>query len=115
MLEWNVYRSDWNKGTIVEWNVFDHGRFFEDCIKNRKKNAVRGRENKDAFIERLRRDLMYYYWSKCEWEIVLSHWPGNDRYKDEKIDVYDQIWLNWDRFVEYVWEHRMEFKKEKTT
>ena len=55
---------------------------------------------------------MYYYWSKCEWEIILSAWPSRKDFNEEKIDVFDQINLNWDRFADYVWENRKDIKKE---
>lgn len=44
---------------------------------------------------------MYYFWSKTEWEVIVSPWVGKGG--DEKIDVYDQLKLNWDKFVDYVW------------
>ena len=112
VLTWKVYVGDFNSRHIEEHNVFDHGRFWEDCCKNRKKNAVRGREDKEAFVDQLRRDLMFWYWSKCEWEVVVSHWPPSERHVAEKVDVYDQVRLNWDRFVDYVWENRMLLKPE---
>lgn len=51
---------------------------------------------------------MYYFWSKCEWEIIISGWPPRDDFNDAKIDVYDQVKLNWDKFVDYTWDHRKE-------
>lgn len=108
MLTWNTYIGDFNSGRIEIHNVFDHYTFLEDCRKNAKKNG----EDKDAFAEQLRRDLMYSYWSKCEWEIIIDHWPHTDRCHAEKVDVYDQVRLNWDLFVEYVWQHIGELKKK---
>lgn len=109
MLEWYVYVGDFNGRRIETHNVFDHIRFMEDCKKNARKNYA----DKDAFLETLRRDLMYYYWSKCEWEIILQSWPPSDRFNDEKIDVYDQIRLNWGIFSEYVWSHVGELKRRE--
>lgn len=108
MLVWNTYCGNFNSGEIEVHNVFDHWRFLEDCRKNAKKNG----EDKDAFAEQLKRDLMYYYWSKCEWEVIIDHWPPSERFRSEKIDVYDQVLLNWDLFVEYVWQHVGELKKK---
>ena len=108
MLTWNVYCDDFNNKRIETMNVFEHYRFWEDCIKNKQKNT-----NKEAFIKQLRSDLMYYFWSKCEWEIILTSWPPRNDFDDEKIDVFDQIELNWDKFTDYVWENRKEIKKEK--
>jgi len=106
MLEWNVIYGNFNSGKIETYNIFNHYRFHEDCVKNAKKN----RDNKEAFAERLKLDLKYYYWSKCEWEVIVSHWPPAERFHDEKIDVYDQVMNNWQIFLDYVWEHRKELK-----
>ena len=53
---------------------------------------------------------MYYFWSKCEWEIILSDWPPSDTFCKEKIDVFDQVMLNWDIFVDYIWNNRQYIK-----
>jgi hypothetical protein len=34
-------------------------------------------------------------------------------FRDEKIDVYDQVRLNWDVFIDWLWENRKELKKKK--
>jgi hypothetical protein len=107
MLEWYVIYGDFNKGTIERYNVFDHGGFFEDCQKNKNKNA-----EKIEFINQLQKDLKYHFWSKCEWEVIVSHWPPVKRFQDEKIDVYDQIIMNWIVFSDYVWDHRNEFDEQ---
>ena len=107
MLEWNVIYGDFNRRSIERYNVFNHGNFFNDCRKNKNKN-----DETTKFGEQLRKDLKYYFWSKCEWEVIVSHWPPAKRFQDEKIDVYDQIIMNWDIFLDYVWEHRDEFDEE---
>lgn len=97
---------------------------------------------KEEFAELLRRQVQYYYWSKTEWECVITDTQPHigrrelDRILDdcyrkrtkdeppcrfshvylsdaEKIDVYDQLRLNWDEFVEYVWRFRKP-KKART-
>ena len=110
-IEWNVYYSDFNSGKIEVRNVFNHGSFLIDLGKDARKY----KDDKEKFLERLRSHLMYYYWCKCEWEVVVSHWPpsDNERFKSVKIDVYDQVMLNWPIFSEYVWEHRKELSKIK--
>lgn len=115
--EWNVYISNFNHGVIETYNVFTHYSFLEDCrrtLKQYNKNyKANGVFDRDEFSKDLGRILMYYFWSKCEWEIILQHWPESERFKDEKIDVYDQIRLNWDIFVDYVWGHREEILRWK--
>lgn len=101
MLHWYVYVEDWNAKEIRKYDIFGGGYFEDELIKIRKKIG----DNREEFADQLRRELMYHYWSKCEWEIILTSWPPDTtgRFKDKKIDVYDQIQMNWDVFVEYVW------------
>ena len=110
MLEWNVYVHDFNARQIKVWNVFDHWKFVEDFGKYAKKlernKELTEEQKKEQFEERLRRELMYYYWSKCEWEIILQAWPAREDFREEKIDVYDQVKLNWDKFLDYTWQNR---------
>lgn len=149
MLCWNVYVSSFNDSEITTMNIFNHGSFYNDCVKAKKKFN----EDRDAFAEQVRRSLMYYFWSKCEWEVILQHWPsgeyynmrkvftteemyhdlkypedkllGSDRrfevrvfpehnrFRDKKIDVYEQVMNNWNVFIDWLWEHRKELKERK--
>ena len=117
MLEWNVFISNFNSGKIETHNIFNHYGIKEDFQKIVKKYIKTlkddGTFDKKAFADEIRRPLMYYYWSKCEWEIIIDHWPHCDRFREEKVDVYDQISLNWNVFVDYVWDHREELAKWK--
>ena len=42
-LEWNVYVHDFNKKEIKIFNIFNHGRFLEDVMKDLKKMRDKGR------------------------------------------------------------------------
>lgn len=103
MLTWNVYYGNFNAKKIETFNIFKHTYFVNDCVHNFKHN-----KDKDSFAKQLKRDLMYYFWSRCEWEIILSDWPPSDRFNKAKIDAFDQIMLNWDIFVDYIWNNRKE-------
>lgn len=129
-LEWNVYTHDFNRGEIKTFNIFNHGRFLEDVKKSLKKC-----ETKEKFEEKLKGHLFYYYNSKCEWEVVITSWVPHitvaelDRLNAErertlreynrepyrlyvnpdvaeKIDVYSQVMLNWNVFVNYIWSNK---------
>lgn len=112
-MEWNVYVGNFNSRKIEVHNVFNHLRFVRDLTKELKKiekSDASEEKKKDDFAEAMRKELMYYYWSKCEWEVIVSHWPQGKDDRDEKIDVYDQVRLNWDKFVDYVWANRKDLK-----
>ena len=80
------------------FNVFNHRSFVLDVDKD-----LRRSQTKEEFAEKLRRSLMYYFWSKCEWEIIVSPWVGGRGDEGIKIDVYWQVMNNWDIFLDYIW------------
>ena len=66
--------------------------------KNRKK-----KHTPDELIElELRRKCMYYFWSKCEYEVVVTGWT--DTNTERKIDIYQQLDANWETFKNMVFE-----------
>lgn len=136
-LEWNVFRYDMNKDKIVTFNIFNHWKFDEDVQKSLKKF-----KDKDEFAEQLRRDLRYYFWSKCEYEVIITsfptyitmneldrlnneRWLHKDRYGTDffrinispdtgaKIDIYEQVMNNWDVFLDYVWNSKIHRPRKK--
>ena len=156
MLEWNVYREDFNSGEIKVWNIFNHWGFYDACMKARKKF----KEDREAFANDIKGWLRYFFWAKCEYEIILDHWPSGEwyelrndvttaelkkmyeqaglkfdswrvndksvdkkliikvfpdenRFRQKKVDVCQQVENNWDRFIDYVWENRKELKARK--
>lgn len=80
---------------------------------------------KEVFEEAVIRSLQYTFWARCEYEIVLTDWPTHinkeefDRIRNtdedckylftidpaygEKIDIFDQVMLNKDIFIDYLW------------
>ena len=101
-IEWYVYYYDSNAQKIIRWNVFKHGTFKKEVDK-----LLREKLTKEEFANKLKTEVAYYFMSKCEYEIILCPWTG--RADDIKIDVYDQIMMNFDKFVDYCWS----FKSEK--
>lgn len=137
-MKWNVLRHDFNSREIKEYDIFRHSSFAKDVEKLSNQDLT-----KEDFTEKLWRTLQYYFWSKSEYEVVVTSWPPyidgeeltrlNTEYEEynakwghypykmnplldvgEKIDIYDQVRLNWDVFVDYVWNQRRK-KNEKVT
>ena len=107
LLEWNAYTYDFNRGDIRVINILNNSRLLGDITKAFKECG----DDKDKFAEEVRRWCMYYYWSKCEYEIIVSSFPPSERLPGVKIDVYEQIRLNWNVFISYVWGHKNEIQK----
>ena len=108
-LHWYVLIEDVNAKEIVIYNIFWHSGFLDDC----RKAAAKYKTDREAFLEAVKTSLLYYYWSKTEWEIILSSWPPRKDFHDEKIDVYDQVVLNWPAFEDYIWTNRKELLKRE--
>ena len=129
-MKWNVFEHDFNAKEIKIYNIFDHGRFAEDVKKTLKKT-----EDKIEFAKEMQRNLFYYFGCKCEWEVVITPFPPhidkreldrlNTEYKEceekyghqpystyvnpdvaEKVDVYSQVMLNFDVFIDYLWTYK---------
>lgn len=93
-LEWNVFVYNYNAKRIEAFNVFSHYGFLKDCFK--AYNDSDGDLNE--FQKSIKQSLMYYFWSKFEYEIVISQFTSGDPVK-KKIDVFEQVMLNYDVFV----------------
>ena len=103
-LEWNVLYYDINKNKITTYNIFRHGSFNEYL-----KKAFKKCKTKEEFAETLRRELMYYFWSKAEWELVveatednrifLIPWCGCRNPEETKIDVTNDTSFDWKDFA----------------
>lgn len=100
-LEWNVFIENINRRQIEIYNIFNHASFKKDCDDAWHEYN----NNFQKFAENVKRSLMYYFWSKCEWEIILSDFPPSKKFQKKKVDVYEQVMLNWDKFIYYLWEY----------
>lgn len=129
MLSWKVYREDFNKRIIEEYDIFKGGHW-EKVARELKKEFSNKKEWEEHFCIK----LMSQYWARSEYEIVVTSWPPyikiedidkineevNDREKtwgskplkvninptvNRKIDIYEQLRLNWDIFINYVWNN----------
>ena len=95
----------------------------------------------EKFAEEVRKSLQYCYWSKSEYETIITSWPPYiendelDRLNKEKeahlekygnfyreavelnvsykIDIYTQIMMNWNRFIDYIWNNKHLITKKK--
>ena len=104
-MQWFVYNFNINAQKIEVYNVFKHWSFRE-CAKS----AIRKFKTKEEFAKRLKVELMYYFWSKCEWELVveitadnrifINPWVGCREPEKVRIDVTEDIGFDWRGFAE---------------
>ena len=105
-MEWNVYIYSINRNKIEPYNIFNHWSFVKDIKKHIKKYKY-----KDELSEKIKYELLYYFWSKCEWELIieitednrifLNPWVGCRNPEEVRIDVTDDASFDWRSFAEY--------------
>ena len=100
-IRWNVFYHNCNSRSIETFNVFEHGSFREYV-----KQAAKKYQSKEDFAKQLRSEVMYYFWSKCEWEVLVTPLVSPRESEKKKVDVCWQIMNNWDVFVDYTWANR---------
>lgn len=120
---WNVYKYNINSNEIEIFNVFNHARFMTSV-----KKLLEECNNKESFEQKMKSIAMYNFWSKCEYEVIVTSWPPyiSKKELDEivelqekckyrtsvnletgiKIDIYQQLELNWNSFINYTWSFK---------
>lgn len=101
IMTWFVFYHSMNSQKIVPFNIFNHASFSDGVNKLLHKCT-----EKADFAEKLKKELMYYFWCKSEYEVLISPWCGVKNTEDIKVDVYSQVMLNYDIFVDYVWSFK---------
>lgn len=102
-IKWNVFIEDFNRREIRVFNIFNHDGFKKDCDKAWEDNCNDSENGFSNFSKNVRNSLLFYFWSKCEYEVLLFGFPYNDKFKAKKIDVFEQVTINWDQFINYLW------------
>lgn len=104
-LVWNVLYYNFNSRKIETYNVLGGSYFIDELKKMMKKH-----KDKNDFAEALKREMMYHFWSRCEWELIIEAtednriflipWVGCSEPEKVKIDVTDDINFDWRGFAE---------------
>lgn len=103
-LQWYVYRYNINTDKIEPFNIFHHWKLCEDLQKSLKKCAT-----KEEFESKLKSELLYAYWSRSEYELIveltkddhvyLTPWCGCRNLEESKIEVTDDLGIDWYEFA----------------
>lgn len=100
-IEWNVYNFNITHKSITIFNVFRHTAF-----KRSVYHLLEKCDNKTDFSEKVRKEAFYFFGSRAEYEVVISAWVGGDGTEQQKVDVYSQLSMNWERFIDYLWDFK---------
>lgn len=101
-LSWKVKNFDCNADKIEDYDIL---KYREDFIKKLKKKC----ETKEEFSKKMCREMMWSYWSKAEYEliirltddgrVVLLPWCGSRDPEGEAVDVTEDTTFDWRGFA----------------
>lgn len=129
MLTWKVFIEDINSRKIKKYDIFASGNW-EEIARDLKEST----KDKQEFEIEFKNKLMHQYWSRCEYEVIITSWPPYITSKEierlngeidkiiksggrtpirmsprlevsQKIDVFEQLMLNWNIFIDYVYSN----------
>ena len=107
-LKWYAFYQDFNSDKLVYINVLSKD-LIEDILK-RIKSKNRKIDSYESLKEAIKSYLMWRYWCKSEYEVIVSNWCGKDM--KQKIDIWYQLEPNLDRITEYInRELKLDFDK----
>ena len=102
-LSWLVKNFDCNAQVIEDYDVL---KYREDEIKKLKKKCA----TKEEFAKALRSELMYHFWSRAQYELIieltekggvlLKPWCGCYDNQKATIDVTNDTTFDWKGFAE---------------
>lgn len=96
-MKWYVLNYSWNDKKVKPFNIFNSVRFCKSLEQSLKEFVTFG-----DFKEELKKDLMYAFWSKREYEISVGDLCEGDLNKYQRFDVYEQVLPNLDILAEYI-------------
>jgi hypothetical protein len=101
-LSWKVKNHSINGNRLWDYDIL---KYREDLIKKLKKKCA----TKEEFAENMRREMMWQYWSRAEYEVIieiddnriwLKPWIGCKNPDEVKINVTDDENFDWRGFAE---------------
>lgn len=85
MKSFNVIWWDFNKSEPEPYDIIP---YLVRCYNESNDKPSTLEEFKDF----IKHESMYRWWSRCEYEMIISNWPTQD--KSKKIDIYYQVMMN---------------------
>lgn len=93
-LKWYALIHHFDRDKVEPYNVLytDIVYYIDKCIDETG--------DYEQIKEKTRRELMSMFWSRSEYEMVVSNWGGKDF--EQKIDIWYQLYANLDLITEYL-------------
>lgn len=93
-IEWYAFYQEFNSDRLKYVNVI------RQSLIDRVKKLIKKNADYEEIKKEIDISLMHDYWSKSEYEVIVSNWGGKEF--EQKIDIYYQLQPNIDRITEYL-------------
>lgn len=97
--EFNVLECNM-KGEVVPYNVLP---YFRRCWEAKEFDQPKVSSRKDLKLW-ISKASHYEFWSRCEYELLISHWPPREDIPRVKVDVHEQLMMNLEIITDILWE-----------
>lgn len=95
----NVLVWDINRDELIHYDIIPY--LLRQYNETKKMDSYKETpKTRDEFKEFIKKEAMYQWWSRCEYEIIISDWPCQKH--QVKIDVYDQVLMNLDVITDII-------------
>lgn len=91
---YNINKKEFEPYNIMPYLIEEYKK-----EKKKKKQPTSFEEFKEFIVQA----SMYMYMFRCQYELILTSWPNED--KKEKIDIHNQIMMNIDRITEVLMDN----------
>lgn len=99
-LEWYAFNNISFCGPVDKKGKLEYINVIRQDLIDRVKKLIKKNADYEEIKKEIDASLMYDYWSKSEYEVIVSNWTGPDF--EQKIDIYYQLQPNIDRITEYM-------------
>ena len=100
-----VLNWDFNSDKLVHYDILP---YFRECYK--KLSKAKRPVSINEWKEFIKSNGRYRYWARCEYEIIITGWPQQNR--KVKVDVWRQIEMNINIIVDILMEEFNSNKKD---
>ncbi len=97
MKSFNVILWDFNSSEPEPYDVIPY--LVGEYKKSRNKPKTF-----EEFRNFIKKESMYQWWSRCEYEIIIQRWPPSKKEEGSKWDVYKQVMMNIDIITKILME-----------
>jgi hypothetical protein len=87
MIPFNVIWENYNTKKFEAYDIMPH---LVNVYKSKKDKPT----TFDEFKQFIEQESRYFWWARCQYEIIISNWVGT-KY-EEKWDIHKQVMLNLD-------------------